>query len=281
MLRINKDAENDNEVIQYFKTRNLQLSQNNLRWDNILYKSKLGYVVNFHDKSGTAYSSFYVLKKNRGKGYSKQLVDEINNTICTINDCEVISFLQNQNKDFKVFNGIYDTVEYKTVEKFYGDGKAQRSKVFFMNHIDEGVTILTQLNKSTKAKTAFCLHPLVQDDGNLANNFSFLSEMIDPYTLGLALEYRNIANAYLSKRHIESLEEIKLSPLPEVNDMLIADKIQNYKDFLIYHKDTHPRSKELEHYFNNWLEKLNCKEEFINYVNFSKFFEEEVKIINI
>ena len=41
--------------------------------------------------------------------------------------------------------------------------------------------------------------------------------------------------------------------LPEVRDMLIADKIQNYKDFLFYHKGTHPRSRELEEYFKNWF----------------------------
>lgn len=39
--------------------------------------------------------------------------------------------------------------------------------------------------------------------------------------------------------------------------MLIADKVQNYKDFEIYHKSTHPRSKELDQYFKNWLQKLN------------------------
>ena len=74
------------------------------------------------------------------------------------------------------------------------------------------------------------------------------------------MEYRNIANQYLSYRKIKSIDEISLSPLKEVNEMLIADKIQNYKDFLIYHKDTHPRAKELDEYFNNWLKKLNIND---------------------
>jgi len=37
----------------------------------------------------------------------------------------------------------------------------------------------------------------------------------------------------------------------------VADKIQNYKDFLIYHQKTHARSKELNEYFQNWLKKLD------------------------
>ena len=44
--------------------------------------------------------------------------------------------------------------------------------------------------------------------------------------------------------------------------MLIADKIQNRKDFELYHKETHPRSAELDKYFRNWLQKLNIDESF-------------------
>lgn len=39
--------------------------------------------------------------------------------------------------------------------------------------------------------------------------------------------------------------------------MLVADKVQNYKDFSLYHADTHPRAKELERYFQNWFCRLN------------------------
>ena len=40
--------------------------------------------------------------------------------------------------------------------------------------------------------------------------------------------------------------------------MLIADKVQNYKDFLLYHKNTHERSDELDEYFNSWFKILHC-----------------------
>lgn len=58
-------------------------------------------------------------------------------------------------------------------------------------------------------------------------------ENINPRVLLLAVEYRNIANGYLS--FMPSRPEVKLSPIDDVNKMLIADKIQNRKDFENYH----------------------------------------------
>ncbi|MDJ1501575.1 hypothetical protein [Xanthocytophaga agilis] len=57
------------------------------------------------------------------------------------------------------------------------------------------------------------------------------------------------------------MEEIRLSPLNEVNQMLIADKIQNRKDFERYHQQSHARSEELTIYFANWLKRLGISEE--------------------
>jgi hypothetical protein len=74
------------------------------------------------------------------------------------------------------------------------------------------------------------------------------------------MEYRNVANAYLSKRRLTKTmslgAQVRLSPLKEVNDMLIADKVQNFKDFKIHHSKTHPRAAELNGYFTNWLLRL-------------------------
>jgi hypothetical protein len=37
----------------------------------------------------------------------------------------------------------------------------------------------------------------------------------------------------------------------------IADKIQNYKDFMLYHYGKHKRSNELYTYFHNWFKLLD------------------------
>jgi hypothetical protein len=42
--------------------------------------------------------------------------------------------------------------------------------------------------------------------------------------------------------------------------MLIADKIQNRKDFELYHEGTHERSLELKCYFIDWLWRLGVRE---------------------
>lgn len=46
----------------------------------------------------------------------------------------------------------------------------------------------------------------------------------------------------------------------DVQHMLIADKVQNRKDFECYHLGTHPRSAERLPYFKNWLEVLGISE---------------------
>lgn len=165
---------------------------------------------------------------------------------------------------------IKQSLEYNFISREYGDRVAKRSQVPLINHINEGLIVLDYIGASEGAKRAFCLHPLFQSDADLEQNYH-RSEFIDPYIMMLTMEYRSVANEFLSnKMDDDSLQEVldaygvsgldegfvRLSPLPEVNDMLIADKVQNYKDFVTYHRKTHARSKELDDYFNIWLEAL-------------------------
>jgi hypothetical protein len=147
---------------------------------------------------------------------------------------------------------IFKCNEYKIISDFYGDKTTNRSVVKLINHIDEGLYILERIDASDVAKRAYCLHPIVQDDESLNKNKHLLSD-IDSEVIIAVMEYRSVANEYLSKRNIQSIEEIRLSPLKCVNDMLIADKIQNRKDFELYHLGKHERSKELDEYFYNNL----------------------------
>lgn len=159
---------------------------------------------------------------------------------------------------------IKDTLEYKLISSFYGEQVALRSQVPLMNHIDEGLVVLDRIGTTDAAKRAFCIHPLLQADADLKRNVSMVSA-VDPHVILLTMEYRNIANAFLSdKIPAHKWDTIQLSPLFEVNDMLIADKVQNRKDFVTYHQATHVRSKELSEYFLMWLAALDIPAETYN-----------------
>lgn len=163
--------------------------------------------------------------------------------------------------------------EYNAIVKFYGDKRAERSGVLLINHIEEGLEILSLIGANMDAMRAYCLHPMIQDDWplyDMSNNdilFSF-----SPRVVLLAMEYRQRANAWLSpkvyKNGVMTMKNQVMTPficydgwpwagnLPEVRHMLIADKVQNYKDFLKYHAATHNRKEELDFYFKKWLEHL-------------------------
>lgn len=150
--------------------------------------------------------------------------------------------------------------EYRAIAGFYGDQTAQRSQVRLIDHIDQGIRVLEALGASEAAIKAFCLHPMFQSDADLPKAGALYARGAkDAYPVALAMEYRRVANAYLSARELPE-GGVELSPLKEVNDMLIADKAQNRKDFERYHLATHPRSERLGRYFNEWLEALGVSE---------------------
>jgi hypothetical protein len=153
------------------------------------------------------------------------------------------------------------THEYIIIAATYGDKTAKRSNVPLINHINEGIIILDEIGASDTAKRAYCMHPVLQDDDSLLKNYEEVPNLSKPSVLIATMEYRRVANNYLSKRTIDSIDEIELSPLKDVNDMLIADKVQNRKDFELYHLDTHERSNVLDQYFKNWLTRLGITEE--------------------
>lgn len=144
----------------------------------------------------------------------------------------------------------------------YGERTTARSGVPLINHIKEGLYVLNVIGADLPTQRAYALHPIFQGDSELARLGSEGVAKFDPWVVALVMEYRSVANDYLSTRPITALTEIRLSPLPQVQQMLVADKVQNRKDFEAYHKGTHPRSVELERYFQNWFERLGISEEF-------------------
>lgn len=148
--------------------------------------------------------------------------------------------------------------EYKMIQEFYSDEKAKRTGVPLINHIVEGLSILEYIGASDIAKKAYSLHPLFQNNDSFIVNKKKDFSDINTEALLVAMEYRKTANSYLS-HNVES--DYKESCSLEVRDMLIADKVQNYKDFITYHSTTHPRRRELYNYFHNWFEILNLSPE--------------------
>ena len=170
----------------------------------------------------------------------------------------------------------HNSTGLERITEFYGDKTAKRSGVPLINHIHEGLVILDRLDAHPDVMEAFCIHPMVQADEDLkANYYSLICGTggkklflpISANVIGLALEYRNIANNFLSDQietgpgswgaeETYAKKPLKLSPLPPVNMMLVADKVQNKKDFVRYHQGTHARSRELTYYFDLWLKVL-------------------------
>lgn len=239
----------------YINARSKQLLRHNFKLKNI---DELDWGVSaYFSKDGKLYQSIYILEQYRGKGI---FAKNINETILTSTECGIEEYLINKSIDY-VCVSLTPFEEYITISDFYGNQKASRSGVHLMNHIDEGLYILEKIGASEIAKRAYALHPIIQSDEALLNNYDLL-ECVDTKVIISLMEYRSVANEYLSKKEINSFDDIRLSPLKDVNDMLIADKIQNKKDFELYHKGTHHRSNELSSYFDNWLRRLSVSDDF-------------------
>lgn len=159
--------------------------------------------------------------------------------------------------------GVRDSTAYRAISAHYGSRTAERSQVPLMNHIDEGLSILDSLGASRRARRAFCLYPLVQSDAAFQENWAALrAGGLPDAELLLALDYRRAANAYLCTPETdgftaEDIRRVVGDPELDVVTMLIADKRQNWKDFLAHHVKTHPRSDQLDRYFYNWLTYLD------------------------
>jgi len=167
---------------------------------------------------------------------------------------------------------VSQSYHYLAVKLMYGDNVAERSQVPLINHINEGLIILEDIGASIEAMKAYCMHPLFQDTDKMLIDGVVFSTMYPVGALPLlyVMEYRRVANSCLPK-HIKETRQglmpltIKLPDLtdtfPSVAQMLIADKVQNRKDFEIHHKETHKDSEVLDFYFKRWLGALGISEQ--------------------
>ena len=161
----------------------------------------------------------------------------------------------------------YDSLEYHhyLIRKYYGDRVAERSGVPLINHVNEGLTILTMMNAPGSTMSAWCIHPIFQNDEDLKANLRLIQECERSAILE-TMEYRRCANSYLCRPETDdyTLEDVSREVnivLDSTRMMLIADKVQNRKDFLKYHHGIHERSDQLDAYFKMWLKYLNVSDE--------------------
>lgn len=156
---------------------------------------------------------------------------------------------------------IKETIEYKLISDIYENQVAKRSKVPLINHINEGIDLLDKYGADDFTKRAFCLHPIYQNIDCMRYNADKLLNIHSLISF-YATEYATCANAYLCRPETDlwGLQEIGNAVgvlIRPVALMLRADKVQNQKDFNIYHQGSHVRSKQLEKYFALWLNYLD------------------------
>lgn len=244
----------------YIENRAIQL----LKFDVVLTEIKHypeGVVAMFN-YGINSYQAIYILKQHRNKGNYKKLHSITNLPVITTTECKMLDYLKSKGYLFTCLK-IEEYPEYKLIQNYYGDKRAKRSGLYYMNHIDEGIAILRWLKASKSVEQAYCLHPLFQMNEDLALNVFMKLPRLEPNVLILVMEYRAVANNYLS--YMLPKKFIELSPLAEVNQMLVADKIQNRKDFELHHKGVHKNSNRLDDYFKDWMNALNISEEKYKY----------------
>lgn len=222
--------------------------------------------ITYDDKN---YRSVFVLNDHQGKGHLTRWFEEFDGEFITSDACPTMrSWLDSREIPYRniITLGMHDAC-YTAAVNFYGNRRAARSDQFYMNHIDEGLFILREISASGRARSAFCLHPLVQMDGDLQQTWKngTFPRHGAPAML-LAMEYRWVANNHLAKVHEPKIPQ--LSPLEDVNDMLIADKIQNRKDFELYlrGREDVANSDRLDEYFQEWFVSLGISEEFYQHI---------------
>ena len=242
------DCHQLNEIKQYFRNHSVSALSSEVSWGGLVEDMGWGAKTEFRH---TAYehnlTSIYVYKSKRGQGHMSRFLDSNKDThFCTAPSCDLERFLASRGVKYVVLQPS-PFHEYEMVRNYYGDSVTDRTGIHMINHIDEGLFILNQIGASDMAKRAYIIHPLLQGDADLLAFWeSDLPEQIDRRVLALALEYRNIANAHLS-HHPAGPDAFLLSPLRDVNDMLVADKVQNRKDFELYHAAAHPRAAPLSY----------------------------------
>lgn len=169
-----------------------------------------------------------------------------------------------------------EEIEYNYISDLFHNKISKVTEDLSMNIMEEGLAILNILEASHNAKKAFCIHPLFENDESLAKTWEMNRiPNCDSRSLILAMEFRTI-----SGRRSGNNGKIRLSMIPEVNQMLLADIMQKYKTFEINQRGVHPKSNELETFYKNWIIQL-CENLFDDKRDPIKFYQYCRDFINL
>lgn len=258
---INYNAESFEDAKKYLSYKYKQIRKFGYLVDEEIEVDNKSIVTLYKDPNGDNYwGSIYVLKQFRRNQIFIKNLQQFMIAIVTLEECKIKDYLDIIKVRYKLLK---HSDAYKKIQEFYGDQRTVRSGVPLIYHIDEGGAILDSLGASDIVKDAYYLHPLFQSDKAFNEKKNISLDGISSESIILSIEYRRIANSYLSTMNPKDQIEI---PCEEIKQMLIADKVQNYKDFKKYHSKTHGRRQHLEEYFQNWFNILE-----IDYSNWEHF----------
>lgn len=253
---INYNADTIEDAKEYLQYRYKQLLKFGYSVKEEFVVEDNSIITLYNDPNNDGFwGSIYVLKQYRGKQIFLKRLQQFMIAVVTLEECGLEDYLISRKINHKILR---HTNSYKLIQNEYKDEVTKRSGVPLIYHIDEGGAILDKIGSSDVTKDAYYLHPLLQSDQMLVKNKGINFKDINTETLILAMEYRRVANSYLSTMNINDFVGFSCD---EVKEMLIADKIQNYKDFMKYHFGKHKRSDELYNYFNNWFDLLGVNYE--------------------
>lgn len=250
------------EAVGYYRNRAVQALRLGWRWDGAFIDHGWGVEVVLTDPDDQPNHSVFVLADHTGRGHlSRWMAAHPDARFVTSTLCPKMKAWLEARGTRHVTISPPPWPAYAAIERFYGDRCARRSGLFLMNHIDEGLFVLERLAASAVERDGWCLHPLVQGDAELQDAWRSTPDPLaeqSPRAVLLAMAYRETANGYLST-HPPSTP-VPRSPLSAVQRLLVADKVQNRKDFERHLRGRVPNSDRLDAYFADWLAVLGVSE---------------------
>ena len=248
------DANDREGALAYISERAKQLGSIGITLSNHIFWDEKGVEKAIVTNWSNAMTSIFIYRDHRDKGLYPRLLQVFMPYIMTMKDCGITGYLDRIKCNYQVVEQSYC---YDLILSEYGSKVANRSKVPLMDHIDQGLDILNMLPwTEQETRDAYCLHPLVQSDAEYVLHLDRMDNSSygpSKKALMLAMEYRYVANSYLSNGNLERL----ITPTTtNVHDMLVADKYQNEKDFRLYHEGRHERSDQLREYFDTWINEI-------------------------